>query len=181
MDDIRRIKELRKKLGITQHQLAKMAGVSQSLVAKVEAGSIDPAYSKVKKIIEVLQREHYSKEKAAKEIMNAGVKTVSSSEPLSSAATKMRKYSISQMPVMQGKQVIGSISEQAILSNFSTDAKKIARMKVHDAMEEAFPTALLTTPISAIAYLLRHHSAVLVMQKGKIAGIITKADLLKTI
>jgi len=56
-----------------------------------------------------------------------------------------------------------------------------AAVKVAEAMDEAFPTALASTPISAIASLLRHYPAVLVMEKGEIAGIITKADLLKTI
>ncbi len=181
METLTWIKEKRKTLGITQHSLAKLAGVSQSLIAKIEAGRIDPAYSKVKSITEVLEREQFSKEKKAKDIMHTGIETVSASETLHSAAAKMRKHSISQMPVVDGKRVVGSLSEQALLAHFSSDPRKIAGTKVSEAMEEAFPTALSATPISAVAALLKHYPAVLVMERGSIAGIITKADLLKTI
>lgn len=181
MEDIAWIKDKRKRLGITQQHLAKMAGVSQSLIAKVESGRIDPAYSKVKSITEALEREQFSKEKCAKDIMHTGIETVSAGETLHSAAQKMRKRGISQMPVVEGKTVVGSISEQAVLAHFTVDPKKISRLTVAEAMEQAFPTALPSTPISAVAALLKHYPAVLVMDRGSIAGIITKADLLKTI
>ncbi|MBI2079314.1 helix-turn-helix domain-containing protein, partial [Candidatus Micrarchaeota archaeon] len=45
--DVSKLGSLRRKLGITQKELAKLAGVSQSLIAKIEMGKIDPAYSKV--------------------------------------------------------------------------------------------------------------------------------------
>jgi predicted transcriptional regulator len=181
MESFAWIKEKRKRLGITQQKLAKLAGVSQSLIAKIESGRIDPAYSKVKSITEVLEREGFSKEKTAKDIMHTGIVALSASETLHSAAAKMRKHGISQMPVVDGKQVVGSLSEQALLAHFSVDPKKISRLTVSEAMEQAFPTALPATPISAVAALLRHYPAVLVMDRGNIAGIITKADLLKTI
>lgn len=181
MESLSFIRDSRRKSGMTQHQLAVSAGVSQSLIAKIESGRIDAAYSKVRAILEALDRAQLKAEKAAKEIMHTGVQAVQPAETLHAAAAAMRKHSISQMPVVEGKQLVGSITEQAILSHFSSEPKKMATLRVSDAMEEAFPTALPSTPISAVASLLRHHSAVLVMDKGKIAGIITKADLLKTI
>ena len=50
--DIKEIKILRKKLEITQNELAKKSGVSQSLIAKIESSNIDPAYSSIKKIFD---------------------------------------------------------------------------------------------------------------------------------
>ena len=41
---IDRISKIRKQLGLTQIQLANLAGVSQSLIAKLESGRIDPSY-----------------------------------------------------------------------------------------------------------------------------------------
>lgn len=181
MEDLSLIKEQRRRLGMTQHRLAAISGVSQSLIAKIESGRIDPAYSKAKSIFSALQRERFSSEKKASDIMHAGVETIPADETLHFAAALMRRKGISQMPVSDGKRVVGSITEQTIVANFASGQKKLATLRVREVMNDAFPTALPTTPVSAIASLLHHYSAVLVMEKGEAAGIITKADLLKTI
>jgi predicted transcriptional regulator len=46
-------------------------------------------------------------------------------------------------------------------------------------MEEAFPQVGEDAPLSLLSSLLQVYSAVLISKKGKVAGIITKADLLK--
>ncbi len=180
MEESHLISAQRRKLGITQHQLAKMAGVSQSLVAKIEAGSVDASYSKVKRIIEALEHASAGNEKKARDIMHTGVAAASPDATLHSAAASMRKKAISQLPVVSKGQVIGSLTEEALLSCFSS-GKSPGEVRVADAMGEPFPSVLPSTPLSAVASLLRHHPAVLVSEKGKIAGIITKADILKSI
>lgn len=50
------IAKRRKLLGLTQKQLAKIAGVSQSFIAKIESGKIDPSYSKAKAIFDTLEK-----------------------------------------------------------------------------------------------------------------------------
>jgi predicted transcriptional regulator len=42
------IAKKRRRLGLKQAELAKLSGVSQSLVAKLESGRIDSSYTKVK-------------------------------------------------------------------------------------------------------------------------------------
>lgn len=180
MEDPRWIGEQRRKLGMTQQQLARMAGVSQSLVAKIERGSVDAAYSKVKAITEALSRVSIGKEKLARDIMHRGVQAASVSDTLHSAAAKMNRAGISQMPVSEEGKLVGSISEQAILAKFSS-GKNIAKMAVREAMEGAFPSVPPNTPLSSIASLLRHHGAVLVLERGAACGIITKADVLKSV
>ncbi|MFA6213856.1 MAG: CBS domain-containing protein [Candidatus Micrarchaeia archaeon] len=180
MEEARLIGAQRRRLGITQQQLARMAGVSQSLVAKVEAGSVDAAYSKIKAIMEALQRAQASGEKTAREIMHSGIKSMAPSDTLHAASAAMRKLSISQLPVMEGGRAVGSLTEASILACFS-EKKDIAKARVSDVMDEAFPNVLPSTPISAVAALLRHHPAVLVLEKGDVAGIITKADILRAI
>jgi predicted transcriptional regulator len=76
--------------------------------------------------------------------------------------------------------VVGSLTEASILACFS-ERKDIAKIRVLEVMDDAFPNVLPSTPISAVASLLRHHSAVLVLEKGEVAGIITKADILRAI
>jgi len=46
----------RKELGLTQSKLAASAGVSQSIIAKIEAGSVDPSYSVVQRLFSALER-----------------------------------------------------------------------------------------------------------------------------
>ena len=48
--DISQLKKIRKQLDLTQFQFAKKAGISQSMIAKIESNKLDPTYSKVKKI-----------------------------------------------------------------------------------------------------------------------------------
>jgi predicted transcriptional regulator len=180
MEETRFIGDKRRRLGITQHALARAAGVSQSLIAKIEAGSVDAAYSKVRRIIEALEHASLGKEKSAREIMHTGIQSASPSQTLHSAAAEMRKKSISQMPVVEKGQLVGSLTEEALLKCFSS-GKRLEEMSVREAMGEPFPSVLPSTPVSSVASLLRYHPAVLVSDKGKLSGIITKADILKSI
>ena len=67
--DITHIRKIRKQLDMTQHALSKEIGISQSMVAKIESGRLDPTYSYVKKIEEALSRLTKHEEKEAKDIM----------------------------------------------------------------------------------------------------------------
>jgi len=50
------IAKKRRMLGLKQAEIAKLAGVSQSLIAKLESGKIDSSYTKVKTIFDTLER-----------------------------------------------------------------------------------------------------------------------------
>ncbi len=67
------IPERRRKLGLTQSQLAELAGVSQSYIAKLEAGNIEPSYVKVKALFEALDRLEQEKQISVGQIMNRSV------------------------------------------------------------------------------------------------------------
>ena len=49
------IERRRKSLGLGQRQLAKIVGVSQSMIAKIETGRINPSYLKTKTIFDLLE------------------------------------------------------------------------------------------------------------------------------
>ena len=120
------IKEIRKKFGLTQGDLAKRANVSQSLIAKIEAGRIDPTYTKVKQIFAALDTLSKKVEVKADELMNDKIISVAPNDQVKEAITKMRKYNISQMPVIEEHKSIGIVSEAtmclcfALVSRFST-------------------------------------------------------------
>ena len=104
--ELSEIKTLRKKLGLTQIGLAKQANVSQSLIAKIEAGFIDPTYSRTQKIFNVLNSLSKHKELKAKDIMYHKLYSVSPERDIKEVVQEMRKHGISQMPVIKNNSCI---------------------------------------------------------------------------
>nr|MDO8043228.1 CBS domain-containing protein [Candidatus Baldrarchaeota archaeon] len=177
------IKKLRKKAGLTQTELAKLAGVSQSLIARIEKGTVDPRLSTLRRIIEAIKLVEMRAKKAkfAKDVMYSPVITIKSSDKVKKAIELMEKYAISQLPVVNDKGMpVGSITESTVLKKLlSGEPEKILKLKVEEIMEESFPTITPSTNIKDIQQLiLKKYPAVLVMEKGKIVGIITKIDLI---
>jgi predicted transcriptional regulator len=177
------IKRLRKSLDITQSELAKLSGVSQSTIAKLERGSIKGSYEAVTKIFAVLYEESRDRSKASKaiDLATKQIVGVQSNEQVRAATDLMRSAGISQMPVFQGRQHVGSISELQILSRLREGERMetIVAMTVSDIMDEAFPIVSEETPIEAVTALLSSSHAVMVGKHGDMNGIITSADLLK--
>lgn len=61
MDFVEVVKERRSKLGISQIDLAEMAGISLSTVKDIERGKGNPSLTTVQRILEVLGMEmHFS-------------------------------------------------------------------------------------------------------------------------
>jgi len=175
------IAKKRRQLGIKQAELAKLAGVSQSLIAKLESGKIDSSYTKVKTIFDVLDRlEAKTKIQEGKVVPNEVI-GIQEDEPLSKVVRLMKDHGYSQIPVFNGKQSVGSISEKTILRQIldGKDLAEISRLPIEEIMEEAFPQVSEDAPLSLISSLLQVYSAVLVSKKGKVVGIITKADLVR--
>ena len=178
--ELLRIKILRKKHNLTQAGLAKLAGVSQSLIAKIESGRIDPTFSHAKKILEVLHGIDKEQEPKAWQLVTHKIISVEENEPLSECVRKMKANSISQLPVTEEKQVVGLVSETNIIEKIA-DGQNPNRLLVRDVMGEAPPIVVKTTPLSAVTELLRHSPLVIVAENGKPKGVITKSDILKKI
>jgi predicted transcriptional regulator len=173
----------RRKLGLTQSQLANMAGVSQSYIAKLEAGKIEPSYIKVKAIFESLDKLERKKEVTASEIMNKNIVGINSSATINDAVEIMRDHGYSQLPVMQGDKPIGGLSERTVLEQILNPSEDInpSKVKVKEIMDESFPQVAEDAPLSLLTNLLKYYQAVLVQRQGELIGIVTKADLLGTL
>jgi predicted transcriptional regulator len=171
----------RRRLGLKQSELARAAGVSQSLIAKLEAGLVDSSYTKVKTIFDVLERLEFKSRVEAEKIVHCEVFSVQCSALVGEVVDVMRERGYSQIPVFDGKQSVGSISERSILRQIllGKDLAEISRLPVGSVMDEAFPQIGEDAPLSLITSLLQSYSAVLVCRKGEVVGIITKADLLR--
>ena len=177
------IAKKRKMLGLTQKQLARRAGVSQSFIAKIESGKIDPSYNKVKAIFDVLEKMETKVNHTAKKIFHKGVVGVQKNETIGKAISLMMKHGYSQLPVFDGEQVVGCISEKTILNQVTVgkELSQLSQRLVEEIMEEAPPRIDENAPLPLVSSLLHAYPAVLVTKKGKVIGIITKADLFKVI
>ena len=177
------IAKKRRTLGLKQAELAKLAGVSQSLVAKLESGRIDSSYTKVKMIFDVLDRLEAKTKIQEQKVVPNKVIGIQKDEPVSKVVRLMKDHGYSQIPVFNGKQSVGSVSEKTILRQIlaGRDLAQISKLATEQIMEEAFPQVSEDAPLSLISSLLQTYSAVLVARKGEVVGIITKADLLRII
>lgn len=174
--ELAEIKYIRKKLGLTQTDLAKRADVSQSLIAKIESNRIDPTYSNAQKIFNTLNELMRKEEILAGKIMQKKIISAKPKDSLRDVIRKMKQYEISQMPVMDNDLVIGLISESTILESLLK--KESENLKVEDVMSEAPPIIPKTTTKKTVIELLEHFPLLLVKDKGLFAGIITKSDIL---
>jgi predicted transcriptional regulator len=178
-EDLRRY---RLELRLTQTELAKRAGVSQSLIARIESGDIDPRLSTLRKIVTALKEEK-EKEIKAKHIMKSPVIFIRPSDTVGHAYRLMEKYGISQLPVLKNGVQVGAISESKLIKemNMEKDLSLVSKKKIEELMNDVFPTVGENTDLKVISRLMKFNPAVLVTVKGKIVGIITKADILKLI
>lgn len=183
LQDLPSIELRRKRLGLTQSGLARASNVSQSLIAKIESGSIDPAYSRAKAIFDALDSFEVQSKPTAGQLMSGRVHSIPSTETVKTAAAFMRRHQISQLPVIDSGRLVGSLSEKTLIDlvvkDGGQDYSKLAGLRVRDIMDDAFPVVAPSTTITAIAELLKSSQAVLVRGQGDFLGIISKADLLK--
>lgn len=180
LPEITEIKRRRMKLGLKQKDLSIAANVSQSLIAKIESGKLNPSYGIAKRIFHALDSYERKEEIKAKDIMTKHIYFAEKNDTIKNVVKIMRKHGISQLPVMSKKRILGSLTEKAIMECIGkTDGVKLSETKVASVMEEAFPTVDENAPLSVIKSLLSYSQAILVMKSNRAAGIITKSDLFK--
>jgi predicted transcriptional regulator len=176
--EISEIKKIRKKLGLTQFDLARKSGVSQSLIAKIEAGRIDPSFSNTQKIFKALDELTKEEEFLAKDIMQKKIISVKANDKVSVVIKLMKKHGFSQVPVEEKGKIVGIVTEKILLEKITED---FAKLKIKEVMEEAPPIISPDTRVEVISNLLKHFQIVLVAEKGNYKGLISKTDLLEKV
>lgn len=179
------IRRLRKAVGLTQKELAKRAGLSQSLISRIERGNIDPRLSTVRKIMKVIEGLSINGKITARQIMHKPVITVKANQPVRVAVELMEKYDISQLPVVdeEGKP-IGALQESTLINYLIRERnfRRFSEKRILNIMEEPFPQVAPGTSIRELLYIFSQGApAVLVVEDRGISGIITKIDLITTI
>ena len=107
------------------------------------------------------------------------IKTIISVDPeddLSIALQLMKKYDISQLPVIKDNVQVGSIREITLMQKLSV-GKDPAAHTVSDFMEEPLPSIGRDDKIVAPLKLMKDRNAIVVLEEGKTIGIITTIDI----
>jgi predicted transcriptional regulator len=113
-------------------------------------------------------------------VHNPEIMYAEADEPLYIVEQRMTDKAYSQLPVKRKGQIVGSLTERG-MNRTLIASKGIApkALLVEDAMEEGFPLIPASTTLGAVAPLLQACQGILTVKDGKVAGIVTNADLLK--
>jgi predicted transcriptional regulator len=178
--DPKQLKRIRVQLGYTQKSLAEAAGVSQSIVAKVEAGAVDPTFKTLRAISVALNSRIVTAGKKAADVMSSPVIGVNSDAKLSECVAIMKKNGFSQMPVFSEGRMIGTITEGWILNILATapTPAEALSQRVGDHVQPVFAVVGRDTPLEALFSLFSYLPAVVVVSGEEVLGIITKIDML---
>lgn len=176
------LRALRRRLGLTQAEVARAAGVSQPLVARIESGGVDPRASTLRAVIDALNKAE-RKGVLLREVMASPVTSVRASDGVGVAIRVMREKGISQMPVLQKGAPVGSIADRQIVHALAEarDADDLAKTPISQIMGPPFPMAEPETSVEQAYRLLEDQPAILVAERGRVIGIVAKADLLSLV
>ena len=178
---IESIRQIRQKIGITQKKLASMTGVSTSMINQIESGRSHPSYETAKNIFEALSKlEGESSSHKAGDFCSRDIVKLRPFDTLHDAIKKMHESSISQIPVFDGNDVVGVVSDDGIVKHLADLGEAgLKRAKLADTMDPVPPIVDFETPANVLVPLIRYSKCILVSKKSKIAGIITASDTLK--
>ena len=177
------IERNRRSLGLTQTELARLTGLSRSLIAKVETGRTMPSYEKVKIIfnkLEAIEKKDGTSLRLATigQVCSSQVEYAEINETIIDVWRKMEVKAFSQFPVRKDSRIVGSVTERAINKVLIRDdsSEKIG-LTLSTIMEETFPILPAETPLGSVIGLLQHYQAVLVQEHGEVIGIATNTDI----
>jgi len=185
------IRETREGLGLTQMEVGDEAHLSPSQLSRLESAEGNPSYEAVYRVYEVLNSK--LEETDAGDILGQKHRRtdgelefeyVTPEDTCEEVSRLMQKYEISQLPVLDGEQSVGSVTETDLMG---VDGL-LGGVSVSGVRGEPFPEVSVEAGVASIRSLLRAYPAVLVKISdeddeavvGRYAGILTRADLRET-
>lgn len=102
---------------------------------------------------------------------------VGPAEPLTTAYQRMKLYDVSQLPVMDGDQIVGIVDESDVLLHVYSDEAKF-RDPVSTAMVTKLQKLDVDSPIEQLLPVFDAGHVAIVMDGEKFLGLITRIDLL---
>jgi cystathionine beta-synthase len=102
-------------------------------------------------------------------------------DSVQSVIDKMKKFDISQIPILQGDTIVGSVSDSTLFKAMLDNAE-LRSEKVSTCMQKAFPTVDYSEKIEEISKLItKDNPAVLTADKNGNFHIITIQDIISAI
>jgi cystathionine beta-synthase len=106
--------------------------------------------------------------------------TVGANDKVRQALHLMKEYDISQMPVMDGAEIVGSVTENAILTYILENPLNHAEKAVSEIMDPPFPQVEEDMALSKLnKYITKKIPAVMARDKAGNLHILTKYDILQ--
>lgn len=94
----------------------------------------------------------------------------------------MKQNDISQLPVLEGDEIVGSISETNLLSTLLENPAANGSLAIKGILEKAFPMVEMSLPISKLnQYIDKHTPAVLAKDKAGVTYVITQYDIIQNL
>jgi predicted transcriptional regulator len=179
MDAVAEIRKRRLSLGIPLGELARAVGRSDATLSRIERGQIRPSYELVQQIDSYLATHEgvAAPHLKARDVLVPNLVTVEAGASVPDAAQTMEKGGFSQLPVSDSGRVTGSVSETALLRALARPNGR--RLRVREVQEASYPQVDVDCPADVLAGLLTRYPAVLVTERGRLAGIVTKTDLIR--
>jgi cystathionine beta-synthase len=105
--------------------------------------------------------------------------TVSPAHTVSDAIQLMNSYGLSQLPVLDEGESVGSLREGKLMAKLLGN-RELMQAKVAEVMDKGFPVVGEDVGMESAMKYLRTSPAILIEEYGRIVGIITRHDVLAT-
>jgi cystathionine beta-synthase len=97
------------------------------------------------------------------------------------AITLFHEHRVSQLPVMDGEDLVGSVGERGLLKRAMNDPQLMSA-GIAAVMEAPFPSVATSDPVrEAVELLTGEGQALIVTEHGRPVGIVTRTDLLESL
>lgn len=156
-------------MGFTQEDVAKIAGVSQSMISKISSGKVNPSYRIIRKLNNALEAQG-SREKTAGEVMHRGVLSVKPGSEMEEVKKLMKEHDFSQIPVIDKGVVKGVVTEHDLVFKQGQKASEV--------MSPPPPVVQKEESITHLKDLIKDSPCALVVGEDGFLGVVTKQDLL---
>lgn len=128
-----------------------------------------------------LEEDITKAEDLIKEHIDKPLITVRTEELVSHAIERMRKYKISQIPVVDVNGFVGSVDESDLFQSYISD-KNTADKPIREVMGKPFPVVKLGTAVEEVSKLINKENQAVLVELGKDKyHIITKHDIINSI